>query len=88
MIQKHRDRHPERQPKTQGEKHWNTKFTEAQVLEIISRKSEPHNLLAAEFGVNRQYISQIVCGRKWGYLTAKGSQQNYLPKGKYHGNTK
>lgn len=55
-------------PATRGERHWKNKLTLEQVRIIKSRASEPRTVLGREFGVRRQYISNIICGRKWAWV--------------------
>jgi hypothetical protein len=66
------DRRPSNKPreaiKTRGEKHWKSRLTEKQVREILLRRDEPRMVVAADYGVKPQYISQLICGIKWKWL--------------------
>lgn len=56
-------------PKTRGENHWNTKLTVEMVQEIRRQGDKPRKLLAKEFGIPPQYVSQIICRTKWKWVT-------------------
>lgn len=53
-----------------GARHGKTRLTEAHVAEIRSRvaRGEPQCRVAADFGISRPSISNIVAGRRWGFL--------------------
>lgn len=53
---------------TRGEKHQNSKLTEADVLKIRAAIGVPHRQLAEKFGVCRATISEIRSRRKWSWL--------------------
>lgn len=52
---------------TRGERHPMRILTEEQIREIRVR-SETQRVLAAEYGVTQQTISQIKTGKRWGWL--------------------
>jgi hypothetical protein len=57
-----------------GERHGHSVLTEAQVLQVFSRRRNEGlstYALAAEFGITRRSIADILSGKKWGYLTAE-----------------
>ncbi len=66
------DRRPSDKPivrlNSRGDKNSNANLTEAQVREIISRKEESRKIVAYDYGLTPQYVSQIICGRKWGWI--------------------
>jgi hypothetical protein len=66
------DRRPSGKPvelkNSRGEKHWKSKLTEKQACEIIARRDEPRAVVAKDYGVRPQYVSQLICGRKWKWL--------------------
>lgn len=51
----------------------NAKLTDVLVAEIKARlrNGEPHSRLAPDYGVSRQTISAIACGRRWAHVVAK-----------------
>tara|TARA_R110002126_G_scaffold132433_1_gene276450 strand:- start:18 stop:464 length:447 start_codon:yes stop_codon:yes gene_type:complete len=51
-----------------GEKCWQAKLTEVQVLEIRSRSTENQKDLGKEFGVRKQTISYIIHKKNWAWL--------------------
>jgi len=53
---------------TRGEKHGNSKLTAEQVLEIRRRYDENQRVLAEEFGISQQNISDIIAKRRWAWL--------------------
>lgn len=60
-----RDRHP------RGSRSGTSKLTERQVVEIRVRQAagELHRVLAAEYGVSRVTITNIVTGKTWRHVT-------------------
>lgn len=60
---------------TRGEKHWKSRLSETQVMEIIARRTEPRRALATEFHTSARYISSLICGRKWSWI-----ERPYLAK--------
>lgn len=52
---------------TWGEKNFNAKLTERQVVEILRRRraGEPAVLIAAEFRIRRETVYDIAQGRRW-----------------------
>lgn len=53
---------------TRGERNALSKLTDAQILEIRSRPSERHVVLAAEYGVTPENIAIIQSGKGWKHL--------------------
>ena len=51
-----------------GHRNPNVKLTAEQVLQIRARSTEPQRLLAEEFGVAQNTISQIISGKNWTWL--------------------
>jgi len=52
----------------EGERHPNSKLTEAQVLEIRERNTENQHRLAEEFGVAQTGISNILLRKTWKHI--------------------
>lgn len=54
---------------TTGERNGQAKLTEAQAKAILSAPAERgHGVLAKQFGISRQTVSDIRRGRRWAYL--------------------
>lgn len=51
-----------------GEKNWNHKLTEQQVLEIRADKDTPDTELGRAYGVSRERISEIQRGEGWVHI--------------------
>ncbi len=61
--------HPERRPR--GERQWNARLTDAQVLELraaYARGEGPARVLAARFGIGRSTAQFILSRRSWRHL--------------------
>lgn len=48
-----------------GEKHYNSKLSKNQVVEIINNTTEPQAALAERYNVSSACVSAIKCGRTW-----------------------
>lgn len=53
-----------------GEKHWNSRLTEAKVLEIraAAAAGETHKSISRRYGIAPQSVSEIVTRRKWPHV--------------------
>mgnify|MGYP007071663155 CR=1 FL=1 len=57
--------------KRRGDKHWNSRLSESNVLVILSLRNSgmTHQQIADAFKVSRPTISEIFLGRKWQHLS-------------------
>ncbi len=63
--------------KTQGEERWNSKLTEAQVMQIRKDYHEDTQYgLARKYNVTRGAIWEVVMGRNWKHLPLGDNQRN------------
>ena len=71
-----RDRH------ARGSRSGTSKLTERQVVEIRARQAagELHRVLAAEYGVSRTTITQIVSGKTWRHVSGEEIDRHAQPE--------
>ena len=57
--------------KRRGEKHWNCRLSESDVLKILALRNSglTHEQIAKAFSVSRPTVSEILLGRKWQHLS-------------------
>jgi len=55
-----------------GERHWNSRLTDAVAIEILQRviAGETQSSLAREFDIDPSAVSRLVSGKRWGHLKA------------------